>query len=438
MLRLLHPFMPFITEEIWQRLPLQRASDSIMIAPYPEPDSRLADWAAETEMAPVVAAIEGLRTLRGESSLPPSARLVAHVQSPNAGLRSTLERCRGYLMTLAGLSEVHVEPPGRKPPQSAAFVSGEMEIYVPLAGLIDMDAERERLNKEISRAEQELASVQRKLENPNFVAKAPPDVVEKDRARVEELNARKAKLQEHLSRIAPEASMSEETTPEAVESTLPNPETAQVKVAPPTAPAEGGVDLSQELKGELEASADIVNPQITDALNKLREGTKEGLSPKDHHDLGVAYMSMGLVDDAMREFDKAKEGGDERPAPEPPAKVAPARRAEGKKGGASKATAKKAPAKKAPAKKAPAKKAPAKRAPAKRAPAKRAPAKKAPVKKAPVKKAPVKKAPVKKAAKKAAGKAAGRSARAAARPVKKAAAKKAGKPARKTTAKARR
>jgi valyl-tRNA synthetase len=438
MLRLLHPFMPFITEEIWQRLPMQRTSDSIMIAPYPEPDSRLADWAAETEMGPVVAAIEGLRTIRGESNLPPSARLVAHVQSADANLRATLERCRNYLMPLAGLSEVHVEPPGKKPPQSAAFVTAGMEIYVPLAGLIDVDAERERLNKEIARAEQELTSVLRKLENPNFVAKAPPDVVEKDRARVEELKARQAKLQEHLNRISPEAAVSEETPPEAVENTLTNPETAKVKVAPPASPAGGGVDLSKELKGELEASPEIVNPQITDALNKLREGTKEGLSAKDHHDLGVAYMSMGLVDDAMREFDKAKQGGDDRPAPEQPAKVAakkaPAKKAAAKKAPAKKAPAKKAPAKKAAAKKAPAKKAPAKKAPAKKAPAKKAPAKKAPAKKAPAKKAAAKKAPAKKApAKKApARKAVGKA------PVKKGAAKKAGKPVRKTQTQARR
>ncbi len=216
-LRLLHPFMPYITEEIWQKLPMPRSADSIMIAPYPEPDSRLADFAAETEMAPIVAAIEGLRTIRGESNLPPSAKLVAHVQSANASLRSNLEKWRGYLMPLAGLSEVHVEraraASRRRPPPSWAQ---DLEIYVPLAGLIDVEAERDRLTKEMARAEQELAGVLRKLENPNFVAKAPPDVVEKDRARVEELKARKTKLQENITRLSPEASMAEDTT--AVES----------------------------------------------------------------------------------------------------------------------------------------------------------------------------------------------------------------------------
>ncbi|NPC85372.1 valine--tRNA ligase, partial [Pyxidicoccus fallax] len=219
-LRLLHPFMPFITEEIWQKLPMARPTDSIMIAPYPEPDAAHVDEAAEGEMAPVIAAIEGLRTIRGESNLSPATKVKAVVQSADVRTRELLERWRGYLMPLAGLSEVTVGAPGAKPPQAAAFVGSNLEIYVPLAGLVDLDAERERLKKEIARAEQEMAGVLRKLENPNFVAKAPPDVVEKDRARVEELKERKAKLQDHLQRIAPEPAMpetppSESTTPES-------------------------------------------------------------------------------------------------------------------------------------------------------------------------------------------------------------------------------
>ncbi|MBU8897863.1 valine--tRNA ligase [Corallococcus sp. M34] len=440
-LRLMHPFMPFITEEIWQKLPMTRPVASICIAAYPEPDAALVDPSAEAEMAPVVAAIEGLRTIRGESNLSPAAKVKAVVQSPDARTRELLERWRGYLMPLAGLSEVQVSPPGTKPAQAAAFVSGNLEIYVPLAGLVDLDAERERIKKEIARAEQEVAGVLRKLENPNFVAKAPPDVVEKDKARVEELQARKAKLQDHLQRIAPEPTMSE-TPASAMGSTEPITDSAQVKVSPEAKPAAGGVDLGQELKGELEAAstreptAAAADPQVQEALHKLREGTKEGLSAADHHDLGVAYMSMGLVDDAMREFDRAKESGDAREAPAPkkaapakkkvsaepkpavaeaPAVAEPKRAAPAKK--AAKAPAKKAAARKAgkpPAKKAAAKKAakaPAKKvaakkssakAPAKKSAAKKAakaPAKKSAAKKAPAKKSAAKKAPAKKMSK---------------------------------------
>jgi valyl-tRNA synthetase len=466
-LRLLHPFMPFITEEIWQKLPMNRPTDSIMIAPYPEPDTALMDEAAETEMAPVIAAIEGLRTIRGESNLPPATKVKAVVQSADARTRELLERWRGYLMPLAGLSEVQVGAPGAKPPQAAAFVGSNLEIYVPLAGLVDLDAERERLKKEIARAEQEMAGVLRKLDNPNFVAKAPPDVVEKDRARVEELKERKAKLQDHLQRIAPEPAMSEptssesstpESTPRPAEEGASPSAPAQVKVAPKQE-EKGGVDLGQELKGELGESGgatEATDSQVQEALAKLREGTKEGLSPSDHHDLGVAYMTMGLVDDAMREFNRAKAGGDGQEAPAADARAeesgpvkahgdklaareetqgAPVRPAAKKKATApgkvhgdklapapvAETTEAPAPVKKAasPAKKAAATAAAAK-APAAKKAAVKAPAKKAAVKAA-GKKAPAKKAAAKKgAAKKAAVKAAGKKA-----PARKAAGKKA-------------
>ncbi|QDE91251.1 valine--tRNA ligase [Myxococcus xanthus] len=540
-LRLLHPFMPFITEEIWQKLPMSRSVDSIMIASYPEPDADLVDEAAEAEMAPVIASIEGLRTIRGESNLSPATKVKAVVQSPDARTRELLERWRAYLMPLAGLSDVEIGAPGTKPPQAAAFVGTNLEIYVPLAGLIDLDAERDRLRKEIARTEQEAAGVLRKLENPNFVAKAPPDVVEKDRARVEELKERKAKLQDHLQRIAPEPAMpaappSESSTPTqivepaeadivteadvATEPITPPGSVAPLETPPPAeggaeyetlaesteeeeaaaapaevkaapdAEAEGNVDLAEELKDELEAVGGVpeaADPQVQDALEKLRAGTKEGLSPADHHDLGVAYMSMGLVDDAMREFNTARAGGDAREVPaaeqtvastakavvkatlaavkkassiakdtvveavsasgedeEPaaPVKARPAKKAAGKKAPAAakkapaqkakgaKGAAKKAAAKKAPAKGA-AKKAAAKKAPAKAA-AKKSAAKKAPAKGA-AKKAAAKKAPAKVAAKKAATKkgAAKKVAAASKKPVKKAAGRKA--PAKKGT-----
>jgi len=484
-LRLIHPFMPFITEEIWQKLPMTRPTESIMIAPYPTPDTALVDEAAESEMAPVIAAIEGLRTIRGESNLSPATKLKAVVQSPDARTRELLERWRGYLLPLAGLSDVQVGPPGPKPPQAAAFMATNLEIYVPLAGLVDLDAERDRLRKEMARSEQEAASILRKLENPNFVAKAPPDVVEKDRARVLELKERKAKLEDHLQRIAPEPSMpenlpTENSTPtEESESASPS-EPAQVKLAP-SKEDKGGVDLGRELKGEMgdEGRVPEEDPQVQDALAKLREGTKEGLSPTDHHDLGVAYMSMGLVDDAMREFGKAKEGGDAREAPAEGAASKPARtggkkaktqaaapevaeapekpaapktpkapkastekptvataapvkapaKPAAKKAPAAKSASTQAPAKKGAAPKAVAGKASAKKgAPAKAAGAKSSVKKGAAVKKAAsAKKAAGGKASAKKgAAKKAAGKASSKKSAAKKAPVKKAAAKKAG------------
>jgi valyl-tRNA synthetase len=360
-LRCLHPFMPFITEEIWQKLPMQHPAESICIASYPDVDARLADPAAEAEMRPVIDAIEGIRTIRGESQLSPAIKVEAHVQTNSAQVRETITRCRDYVVQLARLSTLHVSELTTKPPQAAAEILGDMEIYVPLAGIVDLAEERERLKKEIEKAEKEIAGIEGRLSKPDFVARAPAEVVAKDRARVDELKNRIQKVSENIKRIAP----------------------VEVKIAAPA--PDGAVNLGDELKEELAGlRVAQTDQQVTEALEKLREGTAEGLSAQDHRDLGVAYMNMGLVDDAVREFNAAKE---EVP-PELKAKVA----AKGKK--AAPAPAKKA----APKKSTPAKKA----APAKKS----APAKKKPVaakKAAPKKKAaPAKKKPV--AAKKAAPK----------------------------------
>ncbi len=202
-LRLLHPFMPFITEEVWQKLPLARSVDSIMIAPFPSAIARLDDPTAEVEMARVIEAIEGIRTIRGESNVPPSAKMQAIIHSADAAVREGLNRWRHYLMPLAGLSSLEISAPATRPTQAAAFVGERtgMEIFVPLAGLIDLKEERARLAKEIERVDADLQSVRQKFENPNFASKAPREVVERERSRIGELNVRRAKLQENLNRI---------------------------------------------------------------------------------------------------------------------------------------------------------------------------------------------------------------------------------------------
>lgn len=235
-------------------------------------------------MRPIIEAIDGIRAIRGESNLSPALKIQAHAQSASAQTRASLEHWRSYLMPLAGLSTLYVEEPGTKPPQAAAEIRGDIEVYVPLAGLVDLAEERERLKKEITRSEQEVGGISRKLENKAFVERAPEDVVERDRARVAELQTRIDKLHENLKRIAP----------------------VEVRIAPPSA---GNVNLEEELKEELSGvSVPAPDQQVKEALDKLREGTKEGLSSRDYYDLGVAYINMGLVDDAVREFNAAKKG----------------------------------------------------------------------------------------------------------------------------------
>jgi valyl-tRNA synthetase len=200
-LRLLHPFMPFITEEIWQKLPMARPTASICIAPWPKPETALRDEAAEAEMAPVVRAIEGIRTIRGESNLSPAQKLEAVIQSADARSLETLARWKHYLLPLAGLSGVSFSAPGNRPSQAAACVTGDLEIYVPLAGLIDFAEERARVQKEIAKADQEATALGKKLENAGFVARAPAELVQETKARVEELKAKRQKLAEHLERL---------------------------------------------------------------------------------------------------------------------------------------------------------------------------------------------------------------------------------------------
>ena len=188
-------------------------------------------------------------------------------------------------MQLARLASLQVSDLGFKPPQAAAKIRADMEIYVPLAGIVDLAEERSRLKKEIEKAEKETAGIEGRLGNANFVARTPPEVVAKDRARVGELADLIFKANENLRRIAP----------------------VQVRIAPPS--NEGSVDLGEELKEELSGlRVQETDQQVNEALQKLREGTKEGLSSRDHYDLGVAYMNMGLVDDAVREFNAAKDG----------------------------------------------------------------------------------------------------------------------------------
>ncbi|WP_434380083.1 valine--tRNA ligase [Melittangium boletus] len=382
-LRLLHPFMPFITEEIWQKLPMARPTDSIMIAPFPEPDTALENPAAEAEIGTVIAAIDGLRTLRGESNLAPSARITAIVQSPEARTRELLERWRGDVTRLAGLGELTISAPGHKPALSAAFVGSQLEIYVPLAGLIDVDAERERLGKEITRAEQEAGGIKRKLDNPNFVAKAPPDVVEKDRARVEELEARVSKLRDNLGRLTPEAEAAVPQVPD-----LADPEHAPepVREEARTQTVETGTSAPEAQAAAPAEASESPRELNTRTIADLEEGQDEEEEPQEP-------LSLEEAPDQPLETEVYKPDLD-TPDEEPEAPARPARTSGARK--PAKKAAKKAPAKKAPAKKA-AKQAPVQKAPAKKSAAKKAPAKKASAKKGAAQKAPAKKAPAKKA-----------------------------------------
>ena len=200
-LRLLHPFMPFVTEEIWQRLP-NKSGPSIMIAPYPQPRDELLDHEAEREMDLVARAIDGARSVRGEVNLPPNQRVPIVLIPRDEAVRALLDKHARAFQHLANASPVELLQPGApRPKQAAVHVEAEVEVHLPLAGLIDFAAEKARVEKEVAAIDAELQKIQGRLGNKGFVERAPKEVVEKDRARSEELVAKREKLARHLARV---------------------------------------------------------------------------------------------------------------------------------------------------------------------------------------------------------------------------------------------
>ncbi|MEW5953820.1 MAG: valine--tRNA ligase [Bacillota bacterium] len=196
-LELLHPFMPFITEEIWQRLP--RRGLTIMRAPWPEDDESARDAAAEAKMSLIMEVTRGVRQIRGEMNVPPGKVATVLLVAPEEETRAVLEEGLSYLQNLSfGEATVHAGL-REKPGQAAVAVARGVEVYVPLKGLIDIDKETARLAKELAAAEKDLSRVLKKLGSSDFLDKAPPAVVEKEQAKQAELSAKQTSLKERLA-----------------------------------------------------------------------------------------------------------------------------------------------------------------------------------------------------------------------------------------------
>ena len=203
-LRLLHPFMPFITEALWQSVaPLAgRTGATIMTAPYPTPDASRIDAVAEADMAWVMGFILGIRRIRGEMDIAPSRPLPVCLQDAGDEDRRRLAAYRPYLDKLARLESVLFLSPGEALPEAALAILGDLKIAVPLAGLIDVAAELKRLDKQLERTEKELTGLTGRLENPAFVERAPAAVVEKERARAGQLRRELGELNAQRERLA--------------------------------------------------------------------------------------------------------------------------------------------------------------------------------------------------------------------------------------------
>jgi valyl-tRNA synthetase len=198
-LRLLHPFMPFITEEIWQHLPHQ--GTSICVAPWPVQNSEAIAAQMEAEMELIMAVIRGVRNIRAEMNIAPGKKAQVIVQCPQ-DLQGQLEQGIDYIKQLAGANRVVLQGMGAaKPRQAATAIVGGVEIFVPLEGLVDIDLEIARLQKELQEVEKEVDQVVKKLQNEKFLAKAPEPVVAKERQKEQEYREKQAKLEERLAML---------------------------------------------------------------------------------------------------------------------------------------------------------------------------------------------------------------------------------------------
>ena len=202
-LRLAHPIMPFITEEIWQRVaPLAGiAGDTIMLQAYPVADEALIDHEAIAETQWLMQFILGVRRIRGEMNIAPSKPLPVLLQNGSTADQQSFSNNQGYLQKLARLESITWLNPEQVAPESAIAMLGDMKILIPMAGLIDKEAELGRLDKEIQKIIKELPRIEGKLANPGFVDKAPLDVIEKEKAKLADLQTILNNLEQQRSII---------------------------------------------------------------------------------------------------------------------------------------------------------------------------------------------------------------------------------------------
>ena len=203
LLRALHPIMPFITEEIWQRVaPLAGvAGPSIMVAPWPQAEEFPSDAAAESDVRWIQAFVLGVRQIRGEMDISPSRRLPVLLEQASATDRHCAETHRAFLERLAGLESLRLLPDAEVAPPSATALMGGMRVLVPMAGLIDPQAELARLGKRIAKTREEIGRARGKLGNDSFVRNAPGDVVAQEQARLADFEQSLANLEQQLQRV---------------------------------------------------------------------------------------------------------------------------------------------------------------------------------------------------------------------------------------------
>lgn len=199
-MKLLHPYMPFITEEIYQCLPHE--AESIMISKWPVADESLVDPEAERGMNAIMDSIKAIRNMRAEVNANPGKKIPA-IMLVSEDLREVVAHNDSYIKLLGSIDNLELRPlNGEKPENAMAAVVTGIEVYLPLAGLIDVEKETQRLSKELAAMEKDLQRAGGKLNNAGFLAKAPEDVIAKERAKYEELSGKIEAVKKRMAYLA--------------------------------------------------------------------------------------------------------------------------------------------------------------------------------------------------------------------------------------------
>jgi len=200
MMQLLHPFMPFVTEELWQAL---SGSDenSIMVSRFPAVREEWSEKEAEKEMEMLMDIITSVRNIRGEMRIPPSVKLKALISAADGATRASVENGAGYIVNLANLESLTVEENLVEPKGVATGVIGSTKIFVPLAGIVDIAGEKARLEKELAKVSKDLEQSSRKLANHDFRDKAAPEIIEKEEGKLKSFQEKFAALEGALKKL---------------------------------------------------------------------------------------------------------------------------------------------------------------------------------------------------------------------------------------------
>jgi valyl-tRNA synthetase len=199
-LKLLHPFMPFITEELWQKM-IESAENSIMISQFPAPNKAWKDEKAEKEMQLLMDIITSIRNIRGEMQIPPSRKLQVLISENDGHVINTIKNGKDYIINMANLETLRVEADLVEPKGVATGVIGSTKIFVPLAGIVDTTGEKARLQKEITKIEKDLQQCSKKLANRDFLEKAAEAVIKKEEEKLKEFKERHAALEAALKKL---------------------------------------------------------------------------------------------------------------------------------------------------------------------------------------------------------------------------------------------